>query len=443
MKTKLLLTLFFSLSLYAQDLKTTLKEVIDTNPLILERYHNYKSTQHDITTAFAGYYPKLDLSLGVGFENTEKFNQPSAPNSSENFNVYQHSLKFTQNLFSGFDTKYRVEGQEYRTISAAYSYVETVNNTSFTLVNDYIELMKNQELLGTAQRNVAIDREIFQKVKKLYNAGLTTLSEVNKIESSLALAKSNLVVQENTILDVSYKLKRILGRELNPEEMEKPSIAITIPPTKEEALTYALHNNPSLLVSEYNLLLAKTTKGEKAAKFYPKIDIEISESMTKNLSAIPGNDDRFRAMAYLTYNIFNGFSDSAEYQKSKSAIFQEQETKNNIKRQITESLNLAWAASTKLDEQLVHLRAYKDFSFKTLTLYSKEYDLGRRSLLDLLSAQNDYIQSQAQIIATEYSLLYARFRILDAMGILVPTVIEDKKSVYATVNLKEKKEEGN
>jgi len=437
MKKNIILSMILVASLNAQDLKTTISELINTNPTILERLNNYEATKQDIDTAFADYYPKLDLNLGLGYEKTDKSNLPRTPStSSEDFNVYQNSLKYTHNIFRGFNTMYQVEGQEYRSISAAYSYVEKVNNTSFTLVNNYLELMKNQELLGTAKRNVEIDQEIFVKVKKLYNAGLTTLSEVNKIESSLALAKSNLVVQENTILDSSYNLQRTLGKELNPQEMIKPTLKIAIPETKEEALEYAIKNNPSLLVSDYNIKLAQATKKEKESPFYPKIDIEVSQSMNKNLSAIQGDEDRFRAMAYLSYNIFNGFADTASLQKSKSAVFQELETQRSIRRQILEGLNLAWAANTKLTEQLKYLVEYKDFSYKTLTLYSKEYDLGRRSLLDLLSAQNDYIKSKAQIISTEYSLLYAQYRILDAMGLLVPSIIGDETLVYSAVELK-------
>jgi len=222
---------------------------------------------------------------------------------------------------------------------------------------------------------------------------------------------------------------------MDPESMSKPTLNITLPATQEEAVEFAIENNPSLLVSEYNIKLAQATSREKKSNFYPKIDIEVSQSMNKNLSAIEGEDNRFRAMAYLSYNIFNGFSDSAELQKSISQINQEVETKNNLKRQVIEGLNLSWAANKKLQEQLVYLNEYKEISHKTLTLYTKEYDLGRRSLLDLLSSQNDFIASKAQIINTEYSLLFAKYRILDAMGTLVSTVVSDDETIYSNVGL--------
>ncbi len=437
-KKSLLTVLLLTTALSAQDLKTTVSELLSTNPIILERLKNYNATKEDITTAESGYYPKVDLNLGFGMEKSDGTNPDGTDRfatKEDTFSVYQNSLKYTQNLFNGFSTTYQVKEQEYRTISAAYSYIEKVNNTSFEMVNQYLQVMKSQELLKNAQENVKINEDILTKVKKLYNAGLTTLSEVNKIESSLALSKSNLVVQENNALDISYNFQRVYGSHMDPESMSKPTLNITLPATQEEAVEFATENNPSLLVSEYNIKLAQATSREKKSNFYPKIDIEVSQSMNKNLSAIEGEDNRFRAMAYLSYNIFNGFSDSAELQKSISQINQEVETKNNLKRQVIEGLNLSWAANKKLQEQLVYLNEYKEFSHKTLTLYTKEYDLGRRSLLDLLSSQNDFIASKAQIINTEYSLLFAKYRILDAMGTLVSTVVSDDETIYSNVGL--------
>lgn len=417
-------------AMFAETLQESLTEVLQTNPLIQERLKNYEATKQDITSAESGYYPKLDLKLGAGQENIKRVSQTT------DYSVYKTSLNYTHNIFNGFGTTSLVQEQEYKTVSAAYSYVEKVNTTATELTNTYLEVLKNKELLGTAKENVAIDQEIFNKVKKLYKAGLTTLSEVKKIESSLALAKSNLVVQENNLLNASYNLQKVLGHELKADAMQKPTLDATLlPATQEEALTFALKHNPSLLANEYNIKVAKATNKEKKANYYPKIDLQLSQAYNHNVSQIKGKDDEFRAMAYVSYNLFNGFNDKAAIEKSYTQVAQQFENKQNTKREIVQSLNLSWAAKEKLQEQLVHLKEYKKFSNKTLVLYSKEYDLGRRSLLDLLSAQNDFIRSKAQIITTEYSILYAEYKILNAMGILVRTIMHDDKLVYSTVDL--------
>ena len=445
-KKTIFLALGLTSTLMAQDLKTSVEEVINTNPTVQERLKNYNATKEDITIAKSGYYPTLDLSIGVGMENNQKRTnyagastliEEGGPNTTDStsFSVYQNSLTYTHNIFNGFSTTNQVDVQKNATVSAAYSYIENVNDTAFKMVDTYIQVMRNKELLETAQANVDINEEIFKKVQKLYDSGLTTLSEVNKIESSLALAKSNYIVQENTLLDVTYNMHRVLGRYLDVEKMEKPVLNVALPANIEEAAQYAMKYNPSLLVAGYNVKMAQAQYKEKKSPYYPSLDIEISQNMNKNLSGTEGKDDRLRAMAYLRYNFFNGFSDKAKIQQSISKIHQEIESKNDLRRQVLEGLNLSWAANEKLGDQLDHLNDYKKFALKTLTLYSKEYDLGRRSLLDLLSAQNDYIGAKQQIINTEYLMLFAKYRILDAMGTLVQTVLGDTKIVYSKVGL--------
>ena len=437
MKKTVLVTFSLLLSLNAQTLKTTLSEVIQTNPIIQERLQNYNATKQDIETARSGYYPKLDLNLGAGHENTKKSHQPNSNDQSYSFNVYQNSLKYTQNLFDGLSTSNQVDEQKFRTISAAYNYVEKVNNTSYDYAKAYLEVMKQYELLQTAKENVTINQEILDKVNKLYKSGLTTLSEVQKIESSLALAKSNLVVQENSILEKSFNLQRILGHPLEIEKMQKPNSDIKLPLTKEKVVEYALKHNPSLLVSEFNKRAAQLTSREKKSNYYPKIDLEISQSMNRNLSGIEGHNDAFRAMVYLSYNLFNGFNDKYTIKKSLNQIEQEVQNQNNVRRQILETINIAWASNEKLQEQLVDLKRYHKFSIKTLSLYQKEYSLGQRSLLDLLASQNDLIKSKEQIITTNYSILYAKYRLLDAMSVLVSSILDNNK-VYSNVGLKNK-----
>ncbi|MBU0632627.1 TolC family outer membrane protein [bacterium] len=437
---RLLLLSILAATTFAQDLKTTLQEVIQTNPDIVERAKNYNSTKEDVTVAKSGYYPKLNLSLGAGTQNTDITNNPVASsNYNKNLAVYQNSITLTQNVFNGFSTTYQVKEQEARTLSAAYSYIEKVNSVSFSTASAYLELMRNRELLETAKENVDITDEIFKKVQKLYDSGLTTLSEVNKIQSSLSLAKSNYVVQESTMMDAKFTLQRFLGRYLDPNDMQKPELNVPLPASMEDAAQEAILNNPSILVSKYNIELAQATYKEKRSPYYPSVDLEVSQSMNKNTSGIEQNTDTFSAMAYLKYNFFNGFSDQANLQKSISQLNQEVQSKSSIRRQILQNINQAWLSYEKLKDQLKNLRDYKVYSLKTLTLYSKEYDLGRRSLLDLLSAQNDFIGSKSQIINNEYNLLLAKFRILDAMGILVDSVLEDKDaSYYSSVGLRGK-----
>ncbi|MBD3842059.1 MAG: OmpA family protein [Campylobacterales bacterium] len=129
-------------------------------------------------------------------------------------------------------------------------------------------------------------------------------------------------------------------------------------------------------------------------------------------------------------------------QKNVSKINQEIEIKRDKKRQVIESLELSWNAYEMIHTQLEELKRYKEYSEKTLDLYKEEYDLGRRSLLDLLSAQNDVINARKQIITAEYDYLFAQYRILDAMGLLTTVTLDNVDEYRSKVSLSKQSNSG-
>lgn len=430
-----------SSSLSALTLKESVAEAMDTNPVVQERLKNYRATQQDLNIAESEYYPQLDLSVAAGYNeqgnlknSTDDWNHNVADNS---YGSYESSLTLTQNLFDGFGTTHKIDYQEARILAAAYNYIEKSNDIAFKMTNAYLNVMRSYELLQTARENVQINEGIFKNVKDLYDSGLTTDSEVKKIESALSLARSNLIVQNNNTRDTEYNFRRILGRMPRVDEMQKPQMNTPMPESIERAALYAINHNPSLLVSRYNIEGAQALRQQHQKEFYPKIDFEVSQTYNdyENKPSLEVADDRLTAQIILTYNLFNGGADRAAVQKDISTVNQEIEIKRDLKRQVVEGMDLSWNAYTMISLQLKELRNYKKFSEKTLELYEEEYDLGRRSLLDLLSAQNDVINSRTQIINAEYDKLFAQYRILDAMGLLPLAILGDTKEFTSKVNL--------
>jgi outer membrane protein, adhesin transport system len=114
---------------------------------------------------------------------------------------------------------------------------------------------------------------------------------------------------------------------------------------------------------------------------------------------------------------------------------QEHEIQREIKRQIIEGLQLSWTAYTMVEKQLIFLNSYKQESKATLDLYKQEFEDGSRTLIDLLTAQDDYISSRSKLLTATYDLLFAKFRVLDAMGEMVNTLFsQDAQKYYKPIN---------
>ena len=430
------LALLFAINGNALTLKESVVEVLNTNPVVQERLRNYRATQQDLSIAESEYYPSLDLRAVAGYNKAGTFKD--LPIYDGSYTNYESALVLTQNIFDGFSTMHKVGYQESRILAAAYNYVEVSNDIAFQMTQAYMNVIKGRELLAIEYENVNINMSIYKKIKDLYEAGLTTDSEVKKIQAFLSLARSNLTVQKNNTRDSEYTFRRILGRLPIPSQMEIPKAEIPMPESIERASMYAMEKNPSILVSNYNVKGAQELWKQQRKKYYPTVDLEVSQNFndaSEKPNGFDQADDRFRARLVLNYNLYHGGADKAEIQKNISKINQEVEVRRDLKRQVIEGLNLSWNAYEMITEQLSDLRDYKLYSDKTLELYQDEYDQGIRSLLDLMQSQSDVINARRQIVTAEYDLKFAKYRVLDAMGLMVLAVTGDSNEFASRVNL--------
>jgi len=424
--------------LQGQSLQNSLGQVLENNPIILERLANYRETTKDIGIARAEYLPTLDLVSSIGFERTGNKNSHLISQEDKNLNYYENSLTLMWNIFNGFGTSYKVDYQRSRIVAAAYNFIEKADDVAFNLTRTYIELIKQHELLKIAKENITIHEEIFSKINDLYTNGLTTKSEVRKIEASLFLARSNMVVQENNNMDAEFNFKKTFGLSIDSEFVEVPRFLVLLPKTLEEAREYVIRNNPSIMVSNSNIRAAKYLKKQKAKSFYPKIDLIVQQNIDKNTFGIEEDRNRFRAGLTLSYNFYRGGADMDESAKAQESINRNIETKSELEREAVEGLELSWSADKMTAKQLVDLIKYKDYSEDTLELYKEEYNLGKRTLLDLLAVQNDFINAKSQIVKAKYDNLFAKYRILDAMGLLVAGIMGNEYDYMHILGIKEK-----
>ncbi len=421
-------------TLGATTLKNVVAQTLESNPIIKERLQNYRATREEIGIAEAGYYPTLDLQSSMGRKATGRVSG-SSDVAEETYSVFQNSLILRQNIFDGFSTHEQVNYQKMRTLAAAYSYLEKANDITLQTIKVYFNLQREQELLANSKLHVEHITLLYDKVKKAYKAGLTKLSEVSKVQSSLSLGRSNYLVQENKLSIALYNFRRVTGTIVDPKTLEVTNFNHTLPQSQEQASEFALEYNPSVIVGQYNIKGAEALYRESKSKFYPKVDIEVSENYNENYNEFSGVDDRLQGMLIVSYNLFNGGADEATRRNKLSKLSQEVSVTQDLRRQVMEGLDLSWAAYQLADEQIPFLSAYQKESRHTLKLYDQEYDMGERSLLDLLATENDLKRSKDEMINAQYNLVSAKYRILDAMGLTMASVMGSVKEYYRRVGI--------
>ncbi|WP_130536531.1 TolC family outer membrane protein [Thiomicrorhabdus indica] len=402
----------------AMTLEETVQDAIINNPEFRAEVKRYHSFQSDVRGAESGYYPKIDLNAGIGYEEVD--NQ-TIDNTGDGLTRKEASITVTQNLFNGFGDKNEIKRQEYRANAQAHSVISTANDVGLAMVQAYIDMLKEQELSQLAKDNMRTHQKILDQIIQRNNAGIGNQVEVDQARARLALAESNYAAAENNFYDAQARFRRTLGR--NPDNMlVKPVFKFELPTTLEEATDIALKEHPT--AKEANSDVAETKFQFKAAdRFHlPRVDLEVERTFDENLAGVKGKNEYFQAMLRVRYNLYNGGRDSAGIDRTHHEYQAAVEVRDNTRRQIIENLRFAWNARTYVEKQLDFIEQHIKLTYDTLTGYRKQFTLGRRTLLDLLNTENEYYSATKNLITSEFELLNAEYRVLAGMGHLLPSL---------------------
>ncbi len=423
-KILLLPVLMLVSSLEAYTLTGTIKHSLKGNPAVKARLENYEKAIYDLNIAKSEFLPKLDF--------TGRYGYTYQLSGGRDF-VYKNSLTLMQNLFDGFKTTNQIKVEESKIMAAAYNYVEFVNDTVLNISRYYIDMLKNKELLDLDQQVITFNQDILSKTNELTKSNSGRISDLSKIDSSLQLAEYNYLVRKNNLMDTKFNLQKYTGTIIDENQLEQPNYNLNIVGGLNESILYAIEHNPSVIVGEYKIKTAQAKLKRDKSKYYPSLDLELNY----NIDRIGDKTNKYyESLLKVKFNIFNGFADKYTIDKHKSSVRFEQNIKRDIKRQVTQGLELSYSAFTMLKQQIPFLESYIAKTEKTLDLYKKEFRIGTRSLNDLLLAHNEYITAKSKLVTAKYDLMFSKYRILDARGELVNKLLDQEyvNDFYSLLN---------
>lgn len=409
---------------HAMDLAETVEDAIMHNPEFREQVKQYQAVQAEYQGAEGGWYPKIDLTTGMGVEETDRVLGKTSLNRTE------ASIRLTQNLFEGYGTENEIARQQARVDAAAYNTHAKANQVALDMVTAYLNLLKEQELRLLATESKATHERILDQIEQRAQAGIGNQVEVDQARARLALSSSNFMAAQNNYSDALARFHRVLGR-MPDHGLVKPNLEIIFPNTLDEALNVALIAHPSMRAANADIAQAHAQNDAAQGTFYPRVDLELEQTFDNNVNGIEGKNNNFQAMVRMRYNLYNGGKDTANRVRTETSVQQAAEIRNNTRRQVIENLTYAWAAREYINQQLIHINEHIKLTHDTLVGYRKQFSLGRRSLLDLLNTEDEYISALISLVESEADFMIAEYRILNAMGKLTDALGVDMK--YAAV----------
>jgi outer membrane protein, adhesin transport system len=395
----------------AVSLREAIAAAVQNNPQIEEAAANRRAVDEELNQARGLYLPRLDLEASGGYLYNHR---PKAGINNDSRWGDQAGLVTRYTLFDGGFRHAEVDKQAARVVGAAVRVRERSELIALETLQTYLDLGRFQSILRLSEENLRIHRDLVGLVEIRFNGGTSTEGEV-------FLARERLLAAEAIRADVKRTLGAAEARYINlvgrrHASLDPVSSPKSLPGSRDIAIRKARADNPTLQAIDRDVAAARAELKQSEAAFRPNVALEGRGNVGHDLNAIPGANHDASAKVVMSWNLFNGHIDQARRREKAERLAEVESRLDRLRRDIDEAVMRSWSDIKTNDERKDVLSRQIAAGSKLNSAYRQEFEAGRRSMLDLLEAQNVHFNARVQGITANSLSLFARYQLIAATG---------------------------
>jgi len=418
--------LFTALVAQATTLPDSVERALQSNPQLQSLIYNQRALEYDLKQAKGGYLPSIDLLLGYGtaqFSDDFTRRSDTDPDDDDWRSRSNATIELTQKIYDGGETGSRVSISEAQLSSADYWTKASAQSVALEAITAHLNVFRHHELISLAEKNLQIHHNFYQSLADREKAGTGSLADVTQVQARLARAESTLYLSQADFYRTSAEYIKVAG--VAPQNLTYAADPDTVPSSLATILQRLQQHNPELLAVSEEIKEANSRLTLARVNYKPKIDLELSSHYADNVDASESWQSSNSAMLNLRWNLFKGGQDKAGVSSALQHKRQSQSKRAAKLAELTAEAESAWAEYASLRRQkAAYLDAVK-YSRMTFEAYLKQFSFSQRSLLDVLSAENEYFQSAVRLIRVDINATLSAYHLLALSGDIRPSACTD------------------
>lgn len=325
-------------------------------------------------------------------------------------------------IYSGGAIKNRIKAAKIR-VAAGQADLRGVESGIFNqVVAAYMDVIQNEALVGLSRSNVAALNTNLQATSDRFEIGDLTRTDVAQSQSRLALARGDLRTAEANLARARETYIQLVGTA--PVDLQPPPPLPNLPASAEEAVAYALENNPDLAAAHERVLAAERDIDVAGAARAPTVRLFGRGSYNNYLDTLGGviadqisqTDRQAQVGAQIAVPIYQGGRPAAQRRQAQASASATLETEIAVERQVIAAVRSAYQSYLAANELIALNQTAVDAAALSLEGVQAENSVGNRTILDILDAEQERLRAQVQLVIARRNAYVAGFSLLAAMG---------------------------
>jgi adhesin transport system outer membrane protein len=393
------------------------QKAIETNPEVAAKFNAFRASIDDVDVASGALKPKLDLSADIGRNNDRITGRTGG--EDQNMNRSGVALTATQLLWDGWAASNEINRAGHAKLSRYFDFVDATEQVALEAARAHYDVQRYRKLVSLAEDNYVQHKYAQEQIQSRVKAGVARGVDLEQAGARLALAESNLITEKANLHDVTERFRRVVGELPTAQATGASPLNKALPATGSEALESTALYSPVIAAAVENLRAVRAQAESRKASYQPRVEARLRAGVGDNFDGVQNQKRDILGQIVLNWNLFNGGIDDARQRQAANLLNQAMDLRDKACRDTRQTVAIAFNDVGKLNEQLAYLERNVLAIERARDAYRQQFDIGQRSLLDLLNAENEVYTARRAYAMAAYDLDIAKIRTHAGMGTLV------------------------
>lgn len=392
-------------------LAQVLEHVKENNPTLLAARAELAATQELYPQAMAGWKPTISAEASLYKSDIENSNFGSADGTTTKditFNVEQPLYR------SGRTTAQVAEARALiSTAEAQYKRIE--QSILLSAVQAYMDLIRDRgiyDLLLNNEENLQKENEA---TKEKLDAGVLTLTDLNQASARLARAQADKINASGQMQISNANFEKLTG--IKPiQTLYYPEDVFMAGP-EESLLAEAEQDNPDILATVYAHEAAGHNLDATFRNHFPQL--YAFATYNRQYDPQPGIVDESEVKTIglrASIPLYDAGITRSRTRQAESITEQRRFQIDESRRLVQTNIHKQWQNYQSALAEITSRRVEIDAMTKAKEGVKEEAMLGERTVLDILDADQELLESKASLIRARHAEIMARYALSSLLG---------------------------
>lgn len=403
----------------ADTLTEALAKAYRTNPTLTGARAAQRANDENVPIERSAGLP--NVSAGGGYSENLRGSGVSVNGFSR---VANGGVSLSVPIYQGGAVANSVNAAKARVASGQAGLRGTEASVFSAVVAAYMDVIRDSAIVGLNQSNVRALEVNLEATRDRFEVGDLTRTDIAQSESRLALARSDLRGAEARLISARENYVRLVGDV--PVDLQPPPPLPNLPASPDDAVDVAMADNPDIAAARkerdaaaYDVKVARSSRLPtlSATADGGYVDYLGSLDLVNGGGSSPTQSGTTAtAGVTATIPLFQGGRPAALIRQAQAREGQSIEQAIEVERSVIAQARAAYASWRAANEVIASSQVAVDATRLSLEGVRAENTVGTRTILDILNAEQEYLNAQVQLVSARRDAYVAGFTLLAAMG---------------------------